>query len=299
MWIINILKTNRLPTLSKFKLINYHFKRFIMQRTPLKFDINDEELFLKSWHVNLEYPGKLLKNHEKEYLVQYKLPEIGSVRLFIRKNPASDHEVFHQVFEFFEYRAIVDNVLSSMHAGQVKYIMDAGANVGYTTIYLKKYFPEANFVCIEPEEGNFQQLNKNININRLEKVNTLQAGLWHKDEPLEISSNFRDKKDWSFQVIKSNNKNTIPGHTVHGIMDMFGWKFIDILKIDIEGAERFVFGNRDTVEKFLPLVKFIIIEIHDEYDIRELIYSILKSFNFKLYEAGESTIGVNTSLIAK
>jgi len=52
------------------------------------------------------------------------------------------------------------------------------------------------------------------------------------------------------------------------------------------------------MEKFLPLVNFINIEIHDEYEIRESIYSNLKSFNFNLFEAGESTIGVNKSLIA-
>jgi len=299
MWVTDILKSHRLPGMSKIRLISYRCKRFIIGKTSWSLKINKEEKFLKDFYNHLVHSdGILIKYNKKEYLVKYKLPALGVVNLYVRNNPASDLEVYQQVFENLEYQAIVDQVFSYMHADQVKFIMDAGANVGYTTIFLKKHFPDANFICIEPEEGNFQQLKKNIEINKLDKVNNLKAGLWHREEALEISSNFRDKKDWSFQVIESNKADTIPGYTVHGIMDLYGWKYIDILKIDIEGSERFVFGNRELMEKFLPMVKFIIIEIHDEYEIRESIYSNLKSFNFNLFEAGESTIGINTSLIA-
>jgi len=79
---------------------------------------------------------------------------------------------------------------------------------------------------------------------------------------------------------------------------MYKWTHIDILKIDIEGAERFVFANKESAEKFLPLVKFIVLEIHDEYNIRDSTCSLLAKFNFSFFESGEFTIAVNNTLIS-
>ena len=68
------------------------------------------------------------------------------------------------------------------------------------------------------------------------------------------------------------------------------------MKIDIEGAERFIFDNNNDLS-FLKKTKIIAIEIHDEYNIREEIISILKENQFLLLESGELTIGINKSLL--
>jgi len=57
------------------------------------------------------------------------------------------------------------------------------------------------------------QLNKNIAVNNPKVINLLKAGIWHFDEPLEISSNFRDRKEWSFQVVERINAKALPGFT--------------------------------------------------------------------------------------
>ena len=79
-------------------------------------------------------------------------------------------------------------------------------------------------------------------------------------------------------------------------MDKNNLKSITLLKIDIEGAERFIFDDNVDLS-FLSITKVIAIEIHDEFQIREKIYSILKKNNFHLFESGELTIGINTKLL--
>ena len=80
-------------------------------------------------------------------------------------------------------------------------------------------------------------------------------------------------------------------------MDMLSWDTIDILKLDIEGAERFVFEDKQEAGEFLAKVKFIVMEIHDEYPIREHIYSTMRECKFDFFEYGELTIGQNKSFL--
>ena len=69
-------------------------------------------------------------------------------------------------------------------------------------------------------------------------------------------------------------------------------EIIDILKIDIEGGERFLFDDRKSFS-FLDKTRILVIEIHDEFNIRPRIYRILKDKNFMLLENGELSIAFN------
>ncbi len=108
----------------------------------------------------------------------------------------------------------------------------------------------------------------------------------------ELENIFRDRKDWAFTTKEINN-GTILGITINEIVKNNKLKNITFLKIDIEGAERFIFDKENNLS-FLKITKIIAIEIHDEFNIRETIYSILKENNFILFEtSGELTIAIN------
>ena len=72
---------------------------------------------------------------------------------------------------------------------------------------------------------------------------------------------------------------------------------IDILKIDIEGSEKELFKS-EKIESVLALTKFIAIEIHDEFNCRQLICDLLSVNNFYWTNVGELTIGYNKKLIS-
>ena len=109
---------------------------------------------------------------------------------------------------------------------------------------------------------------------------------------LTTSRGFRDGRDHAITVAESDTDHGLSSTSVPEIMSRMGWTYLDILKVDIEGAERFVFKDRETAA-FLESVRSVAIEIHDEFGIREHIYELLRSFGFVLIDSGETTFGLN------
>ena len=67
---------------------------------------------------------------------------------------------------------------------------------------------------------------------------------------------------WAFAVQKDvSGVGTIRGITMNELFDEFGIDRIDLLKLDIEGAEKEVFGSGPTA--WLDRVGVIAIELHD------------------------------------
>lgn len=206
---------------------------------------------------------------------------------------SSDSRVFEQIFENNEYKFVVDIML---RLGTDKpIIIDAGANVGYTTLYLKSYFSNAKIIALEPIANTFRRLSKNIELNRLNGIEVIQKGLWGTETFLAEDHSFRDGQDWSFRLVEVQDKEQaiIETMSVHGIMLSYHINEIDLLKIDIEGGEKDVF-NGDV--SWLNSVKIIALEIHDEFNCRQDIERILNMYNFHLECSGELTVGINKSL---
>ncbi len=75
-------------------------------------------------------------------------------------------------------------------------------------------------------------------------------------------------------------------------MDEFHIDFIDILKIDIEGAERFVFDKASP--EWIKNVRCIAIELHDS-ECRERFLSAVSSYDAKLSRHGEVNLWERSS----
>ena len=110
---------------------------------------------------------------------------------------------------------------------------------------------------------------------------------------LDIGKSTRDGADWATTTQESSN-GTIPGITLLELLNE-GTGFFDLLKIDIEGAERFIFKSQVN-QDFLDRTKVLVIEIHDEFNIRTSIYQILQKHGFSILEQGELSLGINTKL---
>lgn len=127
--------------------------------------------------------------------------------------------------------------------------------------------------------------------NNVGKYKILEGGIWNKNANLSLNRDFRDGKEWSINLTE-NVKGEIKGYSLSGLLETYNQP-VDILKIDIEGGEKALFEDQDYSTSFLRKVKIIAIEIHDEFDCREMIYGALKKSNFIYYESGETTIGIN------
>lgn len=255
-------------------------------------------IFKKKISQQQQFEGKLKNNNlinsfeqnNEEYLVNLK----SGFKLYVRNHNYSDYEVFEQIFCYKEYEIILKMLLLNQFQNQRKIIIDAGANVGYTSVFFSLFLNEPKIFGIEPSSENCKIYLKNI--KNLENIKIYQNALSERSNTFfNLDRAFRDGKDWSISTEENKNGN-VKGISIQEIIVENKLNYISLLKIDIEGAERFIFKKGNNFD-FLKITQIIALEIHDEYNVRLSIYDILKENNFFLFECGELTVGLNKILI--
>lgn len=221
-----------------------------------------------------------------------------NLKLYLRGINHSDYEVFEQIYNNEEYGLLSSLLLNNvLDFGDEKVLIDAGTNIGLTSCYLIDKNLFSNVYCIEPSTENFEILNYNLHsrgkLCSITKYNKALAG--KENLRFNLNNNFRSGKDWAISV-EENNNGVVEGITINEIIKENNIETITLLKIDIEGAERFIFDINSDVS-FLRKVKIITIEIHDEFNIRDSINSIFKEYNFLIFESGELTVGINKNFM--
>lgn len=171
--------------------------------------------------------------------------------------PSSDVPTFSQIFKRKEYDFDARR--------EPKFIVDAGANIGLASIYFANRFPEAKIIAIEPEKSNYDLLEKNV--SPYKNVVPVQAALWHEDcvinlvDPALGNSGFMTQTtDNTENALCNNILHEVKAMTVDTLMKDHGFPHIDILKMDIEGAELEVFSTSST---WIDKVDALIVELHE------------------------------------
>ncbi|MFM2359569.1 MAG: hypothetical protein RLY16_1562 [Bacteroidota bacterium] len=216
---------------------------------------------------------------------------------FLLRQFSSDIQVFETVILEGEYEVAAQHLQNNLNAPQ--FIIDAGANVGFTTLYLHAYFPNTQFALVEPDQHNFSVLKKNLSINKISKAALFQGALWTKHEQLSLTNDFRDGKDWSLSVKPVESAATdewlVDGFTLQDIIDKLGANQIDLLKMDIEGAERFLYNNEQFLQSLNQKVHACVLEIHDEFNIRPLINQEMDKGGYQLFKSPKVDLFARTS----
>jgi FkbM family methyltransferase len=220
--------------------------------------------------------------------------EYQSMKFDLRKG-SSDLQVFNQVMVLKEYQTIIDFVSAHYRPEKITSIVDAGANIGLTSLYFHRFFPSSKILAIEAAPDNFVQLQKNILLNNALNIIPIHRALWFEKGMLKISNNFRDRQQWSTQVGTSGTAE-VSAVTLEEAIKIGALLGIDILKIDIEGAEKFLLTD-DSFLKHLAATKFIAIEIHEEAVDRIQVIGKLQSLGFELLYKGETLFGVNKGVL--
>jgi FkbM family methyltransferase len=224
--------------------------------------------------------------------------ESKRLKSLIRKD-SSDAAVFHQIFGMGEYQCLV-SLVKSFPELKIKSIIDAGANVGFTSLFLAANFPEARILAIEPDAQNFKILEQNVAANVPVPYVLLRKALWKNSGTVTMSNSFRDHREWSRQVVDTpearQTSDQLEGIPVNELFQVAGTESIDILKIDIEGAEKEVFSDFNGSVEVLKRVKFLIIELHDEVDFQHEFEKMLIQAGFRFTYVGESLLAFNNSL---
>ena len=199
---------------------------------------------------------RLLKGHflRKTFIKKMQSPYYKHP--FYLRVPTSDISTYWQIFKDEEYN--FDLNISP------KVIIDAGANIGLASIYFANKFPEAKIISLEPEKSNFELLSENVKYYT--NIIPIQNALWHKNEVIELVDpgigkwGFMTKASASENPLKSEFCHKVNAITVDKIISDFDLGKVDILKIDIEGAEKEVFSDTTS---WINDVNIIIAELHE------------------------------------
>ncbi len=227
--------------------------------------------------------------------INFKLKKLDELRIPELKHPfklrvnTSDTTVFYQIFSDREYDNPIDFTPNV--------IVDAGANIGLTSLFYANKYPNAKIYSIEPDKENFETLQ--FNTNNYSNITCLNYGLWHQDTSLRVSDKFQGGK-WAMVVeeIDTEEPGSIKAISLNSLISQFQLNQIDILKMDIESAEFEVFSKH--FELWIPKTKMMIVELHDRMKpgcskaFFNAINSSLTNFNMK--SNGENFIIYNLDL---
>lgn len=150
------------------------------------------------------------------------------------------------------------------------FIIDCGANIGLTTLFLKRRFPRAKMIVFEPAEESYALLVKNITENRLTDVEAMRAAVSNAEGELEfwhhVQKSTSSKVAPQFgpdhaakQPAEKYHVRRVPAVKLSSYIS----RKVDLLKIDIEGAEGLVFEDLHASGK-MSQINEIIFEYHPD-----------------------------------
>ncbi|WP_165486019.1 FkbM family methyltransferase [Frankia sp. Cppng1_Ct_nod] len=154
-------------------------------------------------------------------------------------------------------------------------IVDLGANIGLSALYFQARFPAARLLAVEPVADNAELLRVNARLNdfnwlvedaaigAVDGSVTLYPNEWWSSS--STSADVAQAREGGSDRLEGTLKlPEVPVRcvTVGDLLDRHGIETVDILKMDIEGAEAEVLRG---TTPWLARVRLLIIEIHRKY----------------------------------
>jgi FkbM family methyltransferase len=170
---------------------------------------------------------------------------------------AGDLFVLYEVLAFHAYHIAP----SLLPPDDVRLIVDCGANIGITALFFAARYPNATILSIEPHPQNFALLEANVApIARIKPIQACLTGTPQSAVRFTI-----DQAAWGNRIATGADGLLVPAITMDELCDQNRIANIDLLKLDIEGAEEHVLKNG----RFLARTRHIIVELHGKYGFQQ------------------------------
>ncbi len=194
----------------------------------------------------------------------------------------TDVSVYHEILLRGEYAIDLPS--------PPKTIVDVGANIGMASLFFAHRYPQARIIAVEAEPSNFTMLTKNV--AGYPNIVPIHAALWNKDGEISVSD--PDPADgafgkWGFFTHEGDGVR-VRAVTMPTLMKEKGIESIDLLKVDIEGAEKEVFSECDWMDR----VDCLAIELHDRWKPGCTAAVSAVTAGFRKFEKGETSFYVRS-----
>lgn len=156
-------------------------------------------------------------------------------------------------------------------------IYDCGANIGMSCLYFKKLFPDAKIKAFEADPMIADMLKSNLAKNGIHDVEVINKAVWIDNNGIEFGSEGAD----GGSIYATGNKIKIESIRLKELLEKE--TIVDLLKIDIEGAEYEVLKD---CGGSLTNVRNLFIEYHSWNSAPQKlseILNVMETNNFRYY----------------
>ncbi len=154
--------------------------------------------------------------------------------------------------------------------GPESVFVDVGANQGEFTVVAARCARRGRVVAVEPTPELREHLARNVDLNGLENVTIVPSALADRPGTLPLFAQdavvdgFRNEGTASLWAGRERGRLVadVRVETLDDLVARLALPRVDLVKIDVEGAERAVIGGaHDTLRRFAPL---LLVELSDE-----------------------------------
>jgi FkbM family methyltransferase len=141
-------------------------------------------------------------------------------------------------------------------------LADVGANIGEITLFAAKRLSRGRVLAFEPTPRAFAHLARNVGINKFSSVELFNYGLYDQIASLPLFAiddhPFGTRNDGVTSLFSDGNDRTetsVPLRRFDDVACEAGLNRLDVMKIDVEGAEWMVLrGAENSIKKFRPVI---------------------------------------------
>jgi FkbM family methyltransferase len=224
----------------------------------------------------VKYMTSILKHNDYNFQIRENL-----------EDPSYDHNLDFKVIN----ETWIENVYR-IHQGQFfgcGVFVDVGANIGAVSLFVDSFNKDREddnkikVYAVEPEPNNLYLLNQNIQNNPTENITIVSNAIWHEETMVSISNRGGN----SSIVDLEEDSSEVLAITLETLFSTYNIEEVDVMKIDIEGAEFDLIIN--TPAETLAKINRLVLEFDKSFDGRfgQMIEKLSKQFGIDILGSPE------------
>ncbi len=201
------------------------------------------------------------------------------------RRKGSDTENFQEIVIKRVYNAVTDRIQNC------KYVIDLGANIGLATRLFAARYPSCRILAVEPHLENYELLEKNVTeLAKAGRCRTVRAAVWDRKSRLAVAAPPEGEDRYFAMFVQETldeGMQEVEAVTMNELIEQSRFPVVDILKVDIEGAEVNLFRGDLS---WLSQVHTIAIEFHGDSRERSGFDAIMEHHAFQIENSMHHTI---------